>query len=49
MFSLIADTDKPTVVRILLEGTDQNCTNMIKGADYSVTMRFEGIEQQEQQ
>ena len=49
MFSLIADTDKPTVVRIWLEGTDQNCTNMIKGADYSVTMRFEGIEQQEQQ
>lgn len=49
MFSLIVDTDKPTVVRIWLEGTDQNCTNMIKGADYSVTMRFEGIEQPEQQ
>ena len=49
MFSLVADTDKPTIVRIWLEGTDQNCTNMVKGADYSVSMRFEGIEQQESQ
>lgn len=47
MFSLVADTDKPTIVRIWLEGTDPNCTNMVKGADYSVSMRFEGIEQQE--
>ena len=49
MFSLVADTDKPTIVRIWLEGTDPNCTNMVKGADYSVSMRFEGIEQQESQ
>lgn len=47
MFSLVADIDKPTIVRIWLEGTDPNCTNMVKGADYSVSMRFEGIEQQE--
>ena len=49
MFSLVAETDKSTIVRIWLEGTDPNCTNMIKGADYAVTMRFEGIEQQDGQ
>lgn len=49
MFSLVTDTDKPVIVRIWLEGTDPNCTNMVKGADYSVSMRFEGIEQQESQ
>ena len=49
MFNLVAETDKSTIVRIWLEGTDPNCTNMIKGADYAVTMRFEGIEQQDGQ
>ena len=49
MFNLVAEADKPTVVRIWLEGTDPNCTNIVRGADYSVAMRFEGIEQQEQQ
>lgn len=44
MFDLMANTDKPVIVRIWLEGTDQNCTNMVKGADYSVSMRFEGVE-----
>ena len=46
MFDLIKDTDKPVTVRIWLEGTDPNCTNMLKGANYSVSMRFEGIEEQ---
>lgn len=46
MFDLIKDTDKPVTVRIWLEGTDQNCTNMLKGANYSVSMRFKGIEEQ---
>ena len=46
MFDLIKETDKPVTVRIWLEGTDQNCTNMLKGANYSVSMRFEGIEEQ---
>ena len=49
MFGLVAETDKSTIVRIWLEGTDPNCTNMIKGVDYAVTMRFEGIEQQDEQ
>lgn len=44
MFSLTAEQDKGVVVRIWLEGTDSNCTNVIKGADYSVSMRFEGVE-----
>lgn len=47
MFDLVADTDKPTIVRIWLEGTDTNCTNMVKGADYSIAMRFEGVESEE--
>ncbi len=46
MFDLIKDTDKPVTVHIWLEGTDPNCTNMLKGANYSVSMRFEGIEEQ---
>jgi hypothetical protein len=46
MFDLITETDKPVTVRIWLEGTDPNCTNMLKGANYSVSMRFEGIEEQ---
>lgn len=46
MFDLIKDTDKPVTVRIWLEGTDPNCTNMLKGANYSVSMRFEGVEEQ---
>ena len=44
MFDLAASVDKSAVVRIWLEGTDENCTNMVKGADYSVSMRFEGVE-----
>ena len=44
MFGLVEEVDKPVTVRIWLEGTDENCTNMLKGADYSVSMRFEGIE-----
>ena len=44
MFGLTKDTDKPVTVRIWLEGTDPNCTNMLKGADYSVSMRFVGVE-----
>ncbi len=46
MFDLAANTDKSAIVRIWLEGTDQNCTNMLKGADYSISMRFEGVEEQ---
>ncbi len=44
MFSLAAEQDKSVVVRIWLEGTDANCTNVVKGADYSVSMRFQGVD-----
>ncbi len=46
MFGLTASVDKSAVVRIWLEGTDENCTNMVKGADYSISMRFESVEGQ---
>ena len=46
MFGLAANTDKPVTVRIWLEGTDPNCTNILKGADYQVSMRFVGVENQ---
>lgn len=49
MFNLMAEVDKSTIVRIWLEGTDPNCTNMLKGADYSISMRFEGVEEQQVQ
>lgn len=44
LFHLDKETNKPVVVRIWLEGTDANCTNMLKGGTYSVYMRFEGVE-----
>ncbi len=44
MFSLAAGQDKSVVVRIWLEGSDANCTNVVKGADYSVSMRFHGVD-----
>ncbi len=44
MFTLAAEQDKSVVVRIWLEGTDANCTNVVKGADYSVSMRFQGVD-----
>ena len=46
MFDLVANEDKSVIVRIWLEGTDENCTNIVKGADYSISMRFEGIDEQ---
>lgn len=48
MFFLRAETDKPVVVRIWLEGTDPLCTNDLKGADYSIRMRFEGTDENNQ-
>ncbi|MDO4475295.1 MAG: hypothetical protein Q4B59_00730 [Lachnospiraceae bacterium] len=43
LFSLKADTNKEVEVRVWLEGTDPECTNELKGADYSIQLRFEGI------
>ena len=44
MFSLRADQDKPVIVRIWLEGTDPACTDELRGADYAITLRFEGTD-----
>ena len=48
LFFLPADTDKPVLVRIWLEGNDPLCTNDLKGADYSIRMRFEGTDENNQ-
>ncbi|MBQ6756877.1 MAG: hypothetical protein IJP43_08070 [Oscillospiraceae bacterium] len=45
MFSLEQETDKPVVVRIWLEGTDEKCVNSLKGSEFSIRLRFEGTDQ----
>ncbi len=45
MFFIPKETDKTVVVRIWLEGNDPLCTNDLKGADYSIRMRFEGTDE----
>ncbi len=45
MFFLPEATDLPVVVRIWLEGTDPACDNKLKGSDYSVSLRFEGSDE----
>lgn len=42
LFPLTSGVDKTVVVRLWLEGTDEACTNELKGADYSLDLRFEG-------
>lgn len=44
LFDLQEEVNKPVVCRIWLEGTDPNCTNMLKGGQYSIYMRFEGVQ-----
>jgi len=41
-------TDVPVVIRVWIEGTDPACTNDLKGSDYSVRMRFEGSDENNQ-
>lgn len=45
LFSLKADTNQPVVVHIWLEGTDEACTDELRGADYSIQMRFVGTDE----
>lgn len=45
LFSLKADTDQPVLVHIWLEGTDEACTDQLRGADYSIQMRFVGTDE----
>lgn len=44
MFSLKEGVDKPVVVHIWLEGTDPECTDELKKADYSIRLRFTGTD-----
>lgn len=46
LFSLKANQDLPVVVRIWLEGTDEACTDDLKGGDYTIRMRFEGTDEE---
>ncbi len=45
LFFLPGDTDVPVVIRLWLEGTDPQCTNQLKGVDYSIQFRFEGTDE----
>ena len=44
MFRLEKNVDCPVVVRVWLEGTDPNCTDDLRNADYSISLRFEGTD-----
>lgn len=48
MFSLKKDENKSVVVHVWMEGTDEACNDDLKGADYSVTLRFEGTDENHQ-
>ena len=36
---------KPVKVRIWLEGTDENCTDELRSADYQIQLRFIGTDE----
>lgn len=42
MFSLKEGQDKEVKVHIWLEGTDEACTDELRGSDYSIRLRFTG-------
>ena len=48
MFSLKKFVNKPVLVHIWLEGTDPECVNKLKGADYSISMKFVGTDENNQ-
>lgn len=45
LFTLKAGVDKPVAVRIWLEGTDEGCTDRLRGAEYSIRLRFVGTDE----
>ncbi len=45
MFRLKAGVDMPVTVHIWLEGTDENCRDDLKGADYAVALKFMGTDE----
>jgi len=44
LFNLSQYVDKTVVVRIWLEGTDEDCTDDIKQADFAIRLRFAGTD-----
>ena len=46
MFFMKAYRDYPVVVHIWMEGTDDACTDLLKGGNYSIQLRFEGTDEQ---
>jgi hypothetical protein len=48
LFSLKEGIDQPVQIRIWLEGTDEHCTDELRGADYSLRLRFIGTDDENQ-
>ncbi|MDD3340206.1 MAG: hypothetical protein PHS82_15280 [Lachnospiraceae bacterium] len=48
LFSLKEGVNKTALVHVWLEGTDEACTDALKGADYSISLRFEGTDENNQ-
>lgn len=46
LFSLKANQDLPIVVHVWLEGTDEACTDDLRGAEYTIRLRFEGTDEE---
>ncbi len=44
MFSLKANENKPVIVTVWLEGNDEACRNNIKFSNFSIALRFEGTD-----
>ncbi len=44
LFPLKAYTNQPVLVHIWLEGTDEACTDALRGADYAIRLRFVGTD-----
>lgn len=45
LFTLKEGVDKEVHLRIWLEGTDENCTDELRGAEYNIQLRFVGTDE----
>ena len=45
LFPLKEYTNQPVMVHIWLEGTDEECTDALRGADYAIQLRFVGTDE----
>lgn len=46
LFFLKANEDKEIILRIWVEGTDENCTNDLKGSEFSLKFKFVGTNEE---